>query len=194
MAEGLGVDEPNIVVGEEDQESEDDVAECVDDIQLDIGVDLSKIAHDYAQYLVVDSKRDKQLLDEKVESVGCRMEEMKNQLDWMKQSMSSNTQKTELLLENTKRLKELFQRVDQIEAFVNLVSKNLDAVEESVTSAEKALDPSTLQKVFQVLPGLRKTSRTTNPPSNWRRPETFSTSEYFQPTSFSNPDTDSVQQ
>lgn len=43
------------------------------------------------------------------------MEEMKNQLDWMKQSMSSNTQKTELLLENTKRLKELFQRVDQIE-------------------------------------------------------------------------------
>ena len=113
---------------------------------------------------------------------------MKNQLDWMKQSMSSNTQKTELLLENTKRLKELFQRVDQIEvwlcvcvcvcvcvcgvcvcvhlcpfksvisfivqAFVNLVSKNLDLLEESVTSAEKTLDPSTLQKVFKVLPGL----------------------------------------
>ena len=103
------------------------------------------------------------------------MEEMKNQLDWMKQSMSSNTQKTELLLENTKRLKELFQRVDQIEvlccvaalsardtvlisctvqAFVNLVSKNVDVLEESVTNAEKTLDPSALQKMFKVLPGL----------------------------------------
>lgn len=58
MAEGLPIDESHMVEGEADEESEDDAVECISDLQGDIGVDLSKIAQDYAQYLVVDSKRD----------------------------------------------------------------------------------------------------------------------------------------
>ena len=53
MAEG----DLAIVEGEVD-EPEDDAAECIEDFQGDFNVDLSKVAQDYAQYLVVDSKRD----------------------------------------------------------------------------------------------------------------------------------------
>lgn len=41
-----------------------------------------------------------------------------------------------------------------VQAFVNLVSRNIDLLEQSVTNAEKTLDPSALQKMFKVLPGL----------------------------------------
>ena len=57
MAEGGPID-LSMVEGEVEQESDDDTAECIEDLQGDFSVDLSKVAQDYAQYLVVDSKRD----------------------------------------------------------------------------------------------------------------------------------------
>ena len=39
-----------------------------------------------------------------------------------------------------------------VQAFLAAVSKNMDALEDSVTLAEKELDPNALQKMFKTLP------------------------------------------
>lgn len=43
-----------------------------------------------------------------------------------------------------------------IKAFVNAVKKNVDEVEESVTTAERELGSHTIQKVLSSIPGLRQ--------------------------------------
>ena len=43
-----------------------------------------------------------------------------------------------------------------LKAFVNAVKKNVDEVEESVTTAERELGSHTIQKVLSSIPGLRQ--------------------------------------
>ena len=41
-----------------------------------------------------------------------------------------------------------------LQAFLSVVGKNVDQLEESMSKAEKELDPNKLRKVFSALPGL----------------------------------------
>jgi len=117
-------------------------------------LDLKKIAQDYAEYLVVNSKQEKQVLDERVQSVVFRVEEFKQQLDHMHQNITSSSNKMQEAYEHMQQLRELFQRIDQVEAFLGVVSESVDQLDESISRAEKELDPSKIRKVFSVLPKL----------------------------------------
>ena len=44
------------------------------------------------------------------------------------------------------------------QAFVNAVKKNVDEIEESVSTAERELGSHTIQKVLKSIPGLRQVS------------------------------------
>ena len=57
----------------------------------------------------------KQVLDERVQSVVFRVEEFKQQLDHMHQNITSCSDKTQEVYEHMQQLKELFQRIDQVE-------------------------------------------------------------------------------
>ena len=41
-----------------------------------------------------------------------------------------------------------------LQAFLGVVGRNVDQLEESMSKAEKELDPNKLRKVFSALPGL----------------------------------------
>jgi hypothetical protein len=41
-----------------------------------------------------------------------------------------------------------------VQAFLGVVGRNVDQLEESMSKAEKELDPNKLRKVFSALPGL----------------------------------------
>ena len=57
----------------------------------------------------------KQLLDDRIESVVFRVEEFKSQLEHMHQNMTSSSEKIEELHGHTHLLKELFSQIDQVE-------------------------------------------------------------------------------
>lgn len=64
-----------------------------------------------------------------------------------------------------------------------LVSRKVDALEESVTKMERNMDPGKLRKMFTSLPGVfsRKAKKPKQPDSEWQRPSLMCTSEYFSP-------------
>lgn len=79
------------------------------------------------------------------------------------------------------------------QAFLSVVSKNVDQLEESISKAEKELDPSKLRKVFSTLPGLRKKagiappsdSGSSSSSSSWQPPQVFQARDYFSSSSSS---------
>ena len=61
------------------------------------------------------------MLDERIEGVVFRVEEFKRQLDWMHQNITSSSKKMQELYEQSQHLKELFQRIDQVEVRATFV-------------------------------------------------------------------------
>ncbi|XP_064393136.1 biogenesis of lysosome-related organelles complex 1 subunit 4-like [Halichondria panicea] len=144
------------------------------------GVDLKKMAEDYASYLVINSKQDTQQLDERIENVVFRVEEFKAQLAHMHTNISSTSDKMRHLHDNSEQLKTLYTRIDQVEAFVSLVGHNVDQMEEAISKAEKELDPSKLRKMFSAF---RRSKP--EPTPTWQPPRVFRTRDYFTSSSAS---------
>ena len=57
----------------------------------------------------------KQLLDDRIESVVLRVDEFKKQLETMHGNLASSSEKMQDLHEKMRMLKELFKRIDQVE-------------------------------------------------------------------------------
>ena len=62
----------------------------------------------------------KQLLDDRIESVVLRVDEFKKQLETMHENIASSSEKMEALHEKMTMLKELFKRIDQAEVIIRL--------------------------------------------------------------------------
>lgn len=57
----------------------------------------------------------KQLVDDRIESVVLRVDEFKKQLETMHENLTSSSEKMQELHEKMRMLKELFKRIDQVE-------------------------------------------------------------------------------
>ena len=57
----------------------------------------------------------KQLVDDRIESVVLRVDEFKKQLETMNENLTSSSEKMQELHEKMRMLKELFKRIDQVE-------------------------------------------------------------------------------
>ena len=72
------------------------------------------------------TRTQKQVLDERVQSVVFRVEEFKQQLDHMHQNITSCSDKMQEVYEHMQQLKELFQRIDQVEVGCLTLSQKPD--------------------------------------------------------------------
>ncbi|XP_003384747.1 PREDICTED: uncharacterized protein LOC100633886 [Amphimedon queenslandica] len=141
---------------------------------------IEKSAKDYAEYLVVNSKQEKAQLDERIQSIHFRVEEFERQLEWMHQNVTSTSEKVSELHSHTLKLNDLFNKIDQIETFVNVVNSSVEALEQSINKAEKDLEPSKLRKVMSVIPGMRK-AQPKESTETWQPPQLFNSKDYFTP-------------
>ena len=65
----------------------------------------------------------KQLVDDRIESVVLRVDEFKKQLETMNENLTSSSEKMQELHEKMRMLKELFKRIDQVEVRLNFFVK-----------------------------------------------------------------------
>ena len=61
------------------------------------------------------TREQKQLLDDRIESVLLRVDEFKKQLETMHENTASNSEKMQDLHDKMRMLKDLFKRIDQVE-------------------------------------------------------------------------------
>ncbi|XP_076325253.1 biogenesis of lysosome-related organelles complex 1 subunit 4 isoform X3 [Tachypleus tridentatus] len=89
-----------------------------------------------------------------------------------------------LIYAKSLELEKIFERIDKLEAFIEVVRQNLDVMEEKVIGAEYLLGGSSVKKFFSSLPKpifSKKSSNQDRRLVKYEPPEIFSTSDYLQP-------------
>ncbi|XP_053688464.1 biogenesis of lysosome-related organelles complex 1 subunit 4-like [Sabethes cyaneus] len=124
----------------------------------------------------------------RIDEMLLRMEEFENLLELIKEeSLATSQQNIPRILQLKPELDSLCERLDQLEKFVVIVTKNLDSVERQVQIAEEELDipDKTINVLLKSLnifgkskPAERQTNR--NPSSGmYEAPIIFKTENYF---------------
>ncbi|WAR12961.1 BL1S4-like protein [Mya arenaria] len=137
---------------------------------------LPDLANDFTGYL------DKQAFYHSIDEMLTKLDEFGGLVDSIRSDTSlcveTNVRNIQTKCE---QMKQIFARVDQLEAFVSLVKQNVNTVEECVNKAESDMSsfPS-LKKVFSSLVGSKKQSQnkeklTFNPP------DIFLTEDFITP-------------
>lgn len=165
-------------------ESEETLGENTIKIDEEIEVDLAKCVAEFAQYCQVDVRNESKAIEDTIEDMLVRLDEFSHLADTIRNDSSQSL--IEIMPQLHLRSQELptiFRKIDQLEAFVNAVKKNVDQVEESVATAERELGSHTIQKVLNSIPGLRqmKPSPTKKEKNlaEWQAPAIFKTSDFF---------------
>ncbi|XP_020615100.1 biogenesis of lysosome-related organelles complex 1 subunit 4-like [Orbicella faveolata] len=150
-------------------------------------LDLAKCAAEFAQYCQVDVRKESKSIEDIIEDMLVRLDEFSHLADTIRNDSSQSLMEIiPQLHARSQELPTLFRKIDQLEAFMSAVKKNVDEVEESVATAERELGSHTIHKVLSSIPGLRQ--MTQNPPkkdknlSGWQAPAVFKTSDFFSST------------
>ncbi|XP_076325251.1 biogenesis of lysosome-related organelles complex 1 subunit 4 isoform X1 [Tachypleus tridentatus] len=146
---------------------------------------LTGLAEDYSKFLRTDVKLEKGVLEENIDEVLTRLDEFCGLVDMVRSDDTlclSNT--LPLIYAKSLELEKIFERIDKLEAFIEVVRQNLDVMEEKVIGAEYLLGGSSVKKFFSSLPKpifSKKSSNQDRRLVKYEPPEIFSTSDYLQP-------------
>lgn len=151
-----------------------------DEVELDVG----KCAAEFAQYCQVDVKNESKVIEETIEDMLVRLDEFSHLADSIRNDSSQSLiEIIPQLYERSQELPTIFRKIDQLEAFVNAVKKNVDEMEESVSTAERELGSHKIQKVLKSIPGLRQMTQGPTKQeknfSDWKAPAVFKTSDFL---------------
>ncbi|XP_041466139.1 biogenesis of lysosome-related organelles complex 1 subunit 4-like [Lytechinus variegatus] len=137
-------------------------------------------ASEYASYFEIEQKKQSQQLEEEIEEMLTKLDEFCAVVDMVRtdSSLALNRSLPEIQTK-AKNLEKIFTRIDQLEEFVSIVRKNVDAYEELVNMAEKDLGTlNSIKSLFSSLPLFSKKITATKQ-KKFAAPEVFSTSDYI---------------
>lgn len=152
-------------------------------IQHDLVSCLPVLANDYANFISVDASKEKQSFYNSIDEMLTRLDEFGGLVDTVRSDTSlcvdTNVKNIQAKCEE---MSSIFARVDQLEAFIAMVHKNVNVMEECVNKAESEMGSfSGLKKIFTSLVG-KKTSQQKDL-QQFQPPDIFITEEYLRPSS-----------
>ncbi|XP_037748949.1 biogenesis of lysosome-related organelles complex 1 subunit 4 isoform X1 [Chelonia mydas] len=149
---------------------------------------LSRAAADYSAYLLpagVDFCAQIESLDKSLEDLLTRVDEFVGMLDMIR-SESSQVVNESVPQIHTKatEMRQIYRKIDKLEAFVKMVGNNVAGLEEQVTKAETDLGtfPNTFKKFLQTIsvPSfLNKSSSSRQHQTLYEPQALFKTEDYF---------------
>lgn len=150
----------------------------------EVELDLEKCAAEFAQYCHVDVKNESKVIEDTIEDMLVRLDEFSHLADSIRNDSSQSLiEIIPQLHERSQELPTIFRKIDQLEAFVNAVKKNVDEMEESVSTAERELGSHKIQKVLKSIPGLRQMTQGPTKQdknfSDWKAPAVFKTTDFL---------------
>ncbi|XP_028317035.1 biogenesis of lysosome-related organelles complex 1 subunit 4 [Gouania willdenowi] len=154
----LGVDRP-----EQDQEA------------------LIHTAFDYSSYIRVTAGEEILCLEKSLEEMLTRVDEFVGMLDMIRNDTSQIVNENlPQIQKKSDEMRQIYRRIDKLEAFVRMVGANVNAMEDCVTQAEgeRRTLPVALKNIFHVL---KRPTSPRRPASHERQeiPGVFRTDDYF---------------
>ncbi|XP_074843679.1 biogenesis of lysosome-related organelles complex 1 subunit 4 [Carettochelys insculpta] len=149
---------------------------------------LSRAADAYCRYLLpggADLCAQIESLDKSLEDLLTRVDEFVGMLDMIR-SESSQVVNESVPQIHTKatEMRQIYRKIDKLEAFVKMVGNNVAGLEEQVTKAETDLGtfPNTFKKFLHTIsvpPFLNKSSSSRQHRTLYEPPALFKTEDYF---------------
>ncbi|XP_056154651.1 biogenesis of lysosome-related organelles complex 1 subunit 4 [Lampris incognitus] len=149
---------------------------------------LRHTAQEYSSYIRATAGEEILCLEKSLEDMLTRVDEFVGMLDMIRNDTSQIVNESlPQIQQKSDEMRQIYRRIDKLEAFVKMVSANVSAMEEQVTQAEGELGtlPGALKKILRTMsvPGfLNKPASPRRPASHQRHdiiPSVFQTDDYF---------------
>ncbi|CAH1779069.1 unnamed protein product [Owenia fusiformis] len=149
---------------------------------------VEELVDDYGTYLTIDASQEKQRFEESIEDLLTRLDEYCGLVDLIRSDSTLNLTKTlPEIYAKSAEMQLVFERIDQLETFVAMVSENVSKMEVQVNKAESEHGSmSSIKKIFSNIsfPFSKKpvTKPKTEPKLQFNRPTIFRTEQFFPVT------------
>ncbi|XP_040044286.1 biogenesis of lysosome-related organelles complex 1 subunit 4 [Gasterosteus aculeatus] len=148
---------------------------------------LRHTALSYASYIRATAGDEILCLDKSLEEMLTRVDEFVGMLDMIRNDTSQIVNENlPQIQQKSDEMRQIYRRIDKLEAFVKMVGANVNAMEEQVTQAEGELGtlPGAFKKILRTMsvPGfLNKPTSPRRPAPHQRQeiPTVFKTDDYF---------------
>uniref|UniRef100_A0A1A8H5K3 Biogenesis of lysosomal organelles complex-1, subunit 4, cappuccino n=1 Tax=Nothobranchius korthausae TaxID=1143690 RepID=A0A1A8H5K3_9TELE len=148
---------------------------------------LRQTALDYSSYIRASAGEEIERLEKSLEEMLTRVDEFVGMLDMIRndtsQIVNENLPKIQ---QKSDEMRQMYRRIDKLEAFVKMVGANVNAMEEQLMQAEGELGtlPSTFKKILRTMTApsfLNKQASPRRPGPHQRQetPTVFRTDDYF---------------
>ncbi|XP_035678438.1 biogenesis of lysosome-related organelles complex 1 subunit 4-like [Branchiostoma floridae] len=157
---------------------------------------LEQTCADYSLYLDVDTDKERKMIEDSIEEMLTHLDEFCGVIDMVRSESNLALNKTlPELYERSLEIRKTYERIDQLEAFVNVVRRNVNMMEELVNQAER--DYSSLNSIKSLFTNIKMPifapKKPVAPKPEQRKkfvpPEIFKTDDFFPPKEDSNPNT-----
>ncbi|KAK7899041.1 hypothetical protein WMY93_019894 [Mugilogobius chulae] len=150
---------------------------------------LRETALSYSSYIRATAGEEVLCLEKSLEEMLTRVDEFVGMLDMIRNDTSQIVNENlPQIQQKSEEMRQIYRRIDKLEAFVKMVGANVSAMEEQVTQAEGELGtlPGAFKKMLRTMtvPGfLNKQSSPRRPAAHQRQevPSVFQTDDYFPP-------------
>uniref|UniRef100_A0A8C6WEI2 Biogenesis of lysosomal organelles complex-1, subunit 4, cappuccino n=1 Tax=Neogobius melanostomus TaxID=47308 RepID=A0A8C6WEI2_9GOBI len=147
---------------------------------------LRETALSYSSYIRATAGEEVLCLEKSLEEMLTRVDEFVGMLDMIRNDTSQIVNENlPQIQQKSEEMRQIYRRIDKLEAFVKMVGANVNAMEEQVTQAEGELGtlPGAFKKILRVtVPSfLNKQSSPRRPAAHQRQevPSVFQTDDYF---------------
>uniref|UniRef100_A0A3Q3GQC5 Biogenesis of lysosomal organelles complex-1, subunit 4, cappuccino n=1 Tax=Labrus bergylta TaxID=56723 RepID=A0A3Q3GQC5_9LABR len=148
---------------------------------------LRHTAFSYSAYIRATAGEEILCLEKSLEEMLTRVDEFVGMLDMIRNDTSQIVNENlPQIQQKSDEMRQIYRRIDKLEAFVKMVGANVNAMEEQVTQAEGELGtlPGAFKKILRTMsvPGfLNKPSSPRRPAPHQRQeiPSVFRTDDYF---------------
>ncbi|XP_033981305.1 biogenesis of lysosome-related organelles complex 1 subunit 4 [Trematomus bernacchii] len=147
--------------------------------------ELRHTALSYSSYIKATAGEEILCLDKSLEEMLTRVDEFVGMLDMIRNDTSQIVNENlPQIQQKSDEMRQIYRRIDKLEAFVKMVGTNVNEMEDQVTLAEGELGtlPGAFKKIFRSVPGFlnKPTSpRRTAPHQRQEIPSVFQTDDYF---------------
>ncbi|CAL8293509.1 unnamed protein product [Merluccius merluccius] len=143
----------------------------------------------YASYVRASAGEEVLCLDKSLEEMLTRVDEFVGMLDMIRTDTSQIVNENlPQIQRKSEEIRQIYRRIDKLEAFVKMVGSNVGAMEEQVIQAEGELGtlPSAFKKILRNMsvPGFLNKPASPRRPAHQQRqeiPSVFQTDDYFPP-------------
>lgn len=146
---------------------------------------LRECALSYSSYIRATAGEEVLCLEKSLEEMLTRVDEFVGMLDMIRNDTSQIVNENlPQIQQKSEEMRQIYRRIDKLEAFVKMVGANVNAMEEQVAQAEGEMGtlPGAFKKILRTVPNfLNKQSSPRRPAAHQRQevPSVFRTDDYF---------------